>query len=91
MPRTVASRAVRSYRTLSPLPAHCVSAVLRRYTLCCTCRRLTPPRCYLAPCPMEPGLSSLLINQNGDCLAGSERSLRIVICAGKVYPIQRLF
>ena len=29
-----------------------------RSTLCCTGRRLTPPRSYLAPCPMEPGLSS---------------------------------
>ena len=31
---------------------------LRRSTLCCTFRRLTPPRRYLALCPMEPGLSS---------------------------------
>jgi len=30
----------------------------RRSPLCCTCRRLAPPRHYLAPCPMEPGLSS---------------------------------
>ena len=30
----------------------------RRSTLCCTFRRLTPPRRYLAPCPMKPGLSS---------------------------------
>jgi len=30
----------------------------RRSVLCCTGRRLTPPRCYLAPCPVEPGLSS---------------------------------
>ena len=29
-----------------------------RYTLCCTGRRLSPPRRYLAPCPVEPGLSS---------------------------------
>jgi hypothetical protein len=29
-----------------------------RYIFCGTFRRLTPPRCYLAPCPMEPGLSS---------------------------------
>jgi len=32
---------------------------LRRYIFCCTFRRLAPPRCYLAPCPVEPGLSSL--------------------------------
>lgn len=57
VPRTVASRAVRSYRTLSPLPdPTCVGH--RRFALCCTSRRLAPPRRYLAPCPMEPGLSS---------------------------------
>ena len=27
--------------------------MLRRSSLCCTCRRLTPPRRYLAPCPLE--------------------------------------
>ena len=32
--------------------------MLRRSSLCCTCRRLAPPRRYLAPCPVEPGLSS---------------------------------
>ena len=31
----------------------------RRCPFCCTFRRLAPPRCYLAPCPVEPGLSSL--------------------------------
>jgi len=30
----------------------------RRYVFCGTFRRLAPPRRYLAPCPMEPGLSS---------------------------------
>ena len=30
----------------------------RRSALCCTFRRLTPPRRYLAPCLEEPGLSS---------------------------------
>ena len=52
----VATGAVRSYRTISPLPNH-FSAV-RRYIFCCTFRRLAPPRRYLAPCPPEPGLSS---------------------------------
>ena len=56
---TVTSRAVRSYRTLSPLPNHL--KMIRRYTFCCTSRRLTPPSSYLAPCPLEPGLSSLCI------------------------------
>ncbi len=55
VPRCVATRAVRSYRTLSPLP---VPEGHRRSALCCTFRRLTPPRRYLAPCPLEPGLSS---------------------------------
>ena len=31
---------------------------LRRSAFCCTFRRLAPPRRYLAPCPVEPGLSS---------------------------------
>ncbi|CCG88587.1 hypothetical protein EPIR_3224 [Erwinia piriflorinigrans CFBP 5888] len=74
VPRTVASRAVRSYRTLSPLPdPTCVGH--RRFALCCTGRGLAPPRRYLAPCPMEPGLSSPLSvspeggrQQSGDCL-----------------------
>jgi hypothetical protein len=52
----VATSAVRSYRTISPLPAP--RTALRRYVFCGTFRRLTPPRHYLAPCPMEPGLSS---------------------------------
>ena len=30
----------------------------RRFAFCCTFRRFTPPRRYLALCPMEPGLSS---------------------------------
>jgi len=29
-----------------------------RFIFCCTCRGLTPPRRYLALCPVEPGLSS---------------------------------
>jgi hypothetical protein len=34
-----------------------------RSTLCCTCRRLAPPRRYLAPYPMEPGLSSICLRK----------------------------
>lgn len=52
----VTNNAVRSYRTLSPLPHH--TCVMRRFTFCCTGREITLPRRYLAPCPMEPGLSS---------------------------------
>ena len=57
VPRTVTRRAVRSYRTLSPLPDPTYVGH-RRFALCCTGRGLAPPRRYLAPCPMEPGLSS---------------------------------
>src|ERR671919_707465 len=35
----------------------------RRDVFCGTFRELTPPRCYLAPCPVEPGLSSALLRQ----------------------------
>ncbi len=66
-PQNVTTCAVRSYRTISPLPA--LRTKLRRYTFCCTGRGLTPPRRYLAPCPLEPGLSSSLARS--DCLADS--------------------
>jgi hypothetical protein len=73
VPPNVATGAVRSYRTLSPLPASHITWCLgpafarpapprctrhRRFAFCCTVRGLAPPRHYLAPCPMEPGLSS---------------------------------
>jgi hypothetical protein len=62
MPPNVATGAVRSYRTVSPLPASCAPRMTldrhRRFTFCCTFRGLAPPRRYLAPCPVEPGLSS---------------------------------
>ena len=57
---SVARRAVRSYRTISPLPA----PECRRYIFCGTFRRLAPPRRYLAPCPVEPGLSSRKTGRN---------------------------
>ncbi len=62
--RSVAGLAVRSCRTVSPLPRlptpRCRGAgSVRRSALCCTFRRLAPPRRYLASCPVEPGLSSL--------------------------------
>ena len=58
VPPNVATGAVRSYRTLSPLPAPASRRALGRSALCCTFRGLAPPRRYLAPCPAEPGLSS---------------------------------
>jgi hypothetical protein len=73
VPPCVATGAVRSYRTVSPLPSAALAAAARpddadqsrrerlrlgRFALCCTFRGLAPPRRYLAPCPVEPGLSS---------------------------------
>lgn len=49
---TITSYLVSSYLTISPLPAS------RRYLFCCTSRKLALPRRYLAPCPLESGLSS---------------------------------
>lgn len=54
--RSVAGLAVRSYRTISPLPR--IPENRSAVSFCCTFRRLAPPRRYLAPCPAEPGLSS---------------------------------
>jgi len=58
--RPVARLAVRSYRTISPLPDPGTPKNARpsAVSFCCTVRRLAPPRRYLAPYPVEPGLSS---------------------------------
>lgn len=56
----VTTSAVRSYRTFSPLPSP--PKKLGRSIFCGTFRRLAPPRRYLAPCPLEPGLSSISID-----------------------------
>jgi hypothetical protein len=51
---------VRSYRTVSPLPAD-VSAhreITGRYTFCCTFLRVATTSRYEAPCPVVFGLSS---------------------------------
>jgi hypothetical protein len=52
----VLAGAVRSYRTFSPLPPRASGGW--RFVFCGTFRGLAPPRRYLAPCPVEPGLSS---------------------------------
>jgi hypothetical protein len=69
VPPNVATGAVRSYRTVSPLPSSLLT--LRRFVFCCTFRRLTPPRRYLAPCPQEPGLSSTFREKCSDRPADS--------------------
>ena len=58
---------------------------LRRFSFCCTFRRLAPPRRYLALCPMKPGLSSLLAQS--DCLANSACSLQTI---GRTSNVNRL-
>src|SRR5450432_1485520 len=59
---------------------------LRRFAFCCTFRGLAPPRRYLAPYPMEPGLSSPLTGLHREvqaaawsgCLADSRANDRRV-------------
>ena len=71
VPPSVTTGAVRSYRTLSPLPSRWFPTALRRFAFCCTFRGLTPPRRYLAPDPPEPGLSSTPCVWSSDCPADS--------------------
>ena len=79
LPQTVTCCAVRSYRTLSPLPNY--PKVIWRSSLCCTSRQLALPRRYLASYPMEPGLSSALAITTKTAIArsthGREFSTRI--------------
>jgi len=56
MPEPLTRSAVRSYRTVSPLPQ--LLRADRRSVLCCTVRRVAAPGCYPACCPWEFGLSS---------------------------------
>ncbi len=71
VPRTVTSRAVRSYRTLSPLPDP-ACAGHRRFALCCTGRGF--PQALPGTLPYGAGLSSLRPSprggrrRSGDCL-----------------------
>ena len=58
----------------APFHPYPITHVIRRFTFCCTGRGITPPRRYLAPCPVEPGLSSPRITiykirySGSDCL-----------------------
>jgi len=52
-------------------------SLLRRFAFCGTFRRFSPPRRYLAPCPMKPGLSSIQ-RVYCDCLADSDARVSIV-------------
>ncbi len=55
---TVASRAVRSYRTFSPLPVS-LPTIGGMFSAALSVGPCGPPRRYLAPCPVKPGLSSM--------------------------------
>jgi len=80
----VTRSAVRSYRTISPLPRWA-----GRCIFCGTFRRVAPPSCYEAHCPVEFGLSSTLVAQARDYLAGSDAfilSHPSLLCqAGRLY------
>ena len=64
---------------------------LRRSALCCTFRRLSPPRRYLAPYPMEPGLSSTRIRRFQQRLPGqlaAANTTRYSACMQFAYSVQ---
>jgi len=69
----VAGGAVRSYRTVSPLPRAPRGAV-RRSALCCTFLRVTPTGRWPAPCPVVPGLSSAALSDRRVRPDGSSES-----------------
>ena len=79
-PAALAPQAVGSYSTGSPLPRMLITIAgmftVRRYIFCCTSRRLTSPRRYLALCSMEPGLSSA--RSSRDAVVLTDSAMRIV-------------
>src|SRR6185369_15665455 len=74
-PAALAPQAVGSYPTVSPSPRMPCDTV-RLSILCCTFRRLAPPRRYLAPRSMEPGLSSA--RSSRDAVVLTDSATRIV-------------
>ncbi len=97
VPSSVATDAVRSYRTVSPLPFRARRHGLGRFAFCCTFRGLAPPRRYLAPRPPEPGLSSIpaqVTGENSDCPADSHahdigRRARTQLCSSALLARHR--
>lgn len=65
-----------------PYPTFVRKQKVGRYIFCGTFRRLTPPRHYLALCPMEPGLSSHC--KNNARLSGQLPKSRISSYIGKI-------
>ncbi len=103
--RPVTRPLVRSYRTISPLPG--AARASRgchppedkccgpgRCSFCGTVRRVAPPGCYPAPCPVELGLSSPPACRRSGHPAywrchPSTGEARLQECALPVYPGQR--
>ncbi len=72
----VTNGAVSSYLTFSPLPHQTNKPLKGRYIFCGTFLPVAGTPCYGAPCPVEPGLSSLLCNAHkSDHLPCSDISL----------------
>jgi len=87
VPSSVTTDAVRSYRTVSPLPAPLPA--LRRFAFCCTFRGLAPPRCYLAPSPAE---ARTFLHASNDTQRPSSRlsALITILCNDERLNLQLL-
>ena len=77
-------------------PFHPYLEIIEAVSFCCTSRRFSPPRRYLAPCPVEPGLSSLptFFNESlhSDCPANFRSDYNTVAqnCGtGQIKPLVR--
>jgi hypothetical protein len=71
-------RAANCYQSRGALLPHLFTLTNRgwRYIFCGTFHGLTPPRRYLAPCPKEPGLSSIANDSPLQRLSGQLRLSR---------------
>lgn len=59
-------------------------------SFCCTFRRLAPPRRYLAPCPVEPGLSSACVPPKRERMTRLSDRLCAAIVARTAPPLRRV-
>src|SRR3954454_4866892 len=80
----VATGAVRSYRTFSPLPIVALAGEDGRYIFCATFLRVAPTGRYPAHCPTEFGLSSRLVRLRP---FGLRRDLRRAIVWRSATPL----
>ena len=77
------------YQQRGALLPHLFTLARRRCIFCGTFHELTLSRCYLAPCLMEPGLSSV---KNSDRLtdSGTEYSIFIDLIFSAILPLQNI-